>query len=106
MVSVLVTTEHRDCIDGPLDGVPTILFKSLGYRHFANEYWHFDDPAKASNVRKCSGGDDPTCSDSIRRYPRPLFYGSLTHSSASTFINPAHIFYFGQVMAINPLLCI
>ena len=89
-----------------IDGVPTILFKSLGYRHFANEYWHFDDPAKASNVRKCNGGDDSTCSDSIRRCFCLLLDESLTFSSASGFINPAHLYYFGQVMAINPLLCI
>ncbi|KAF8160627.1 Alpha/Beta hydrolase protein [Crassisporium funariophilum] len=72
------------------DGVPTILFKALGYRHFATEYWNFQEPANAANVKKCSGGDDPSCSDSI----------------PSTFINPAHVLYFGQVMAINPLLCI
>ncbi|PPQ90550.1 hypothetical protein CVT25_015864 [Psilocybe cyanescens] len=41
------------------DGITTILFKALGYRHFANEYWHFQE-------------------------------------SPSTFINPAHIVYFGQ----------
>ncbi|KAF5328718.1 hypothetical protein D9619_011731 [Psilocybe cf. subviscida] len=56
------------------DGVPTILFKALGYRHFANEYWNFAEPASAANTKKCSGGDDPSCSDSI----------------PSTFINPAH----------------
>ncbi|PPQ63693.1 hypothetical protein CVT24_004578 [Panaeolus cyanescens] len=72
------------------DGVPTILFKSLGYRHFGTEYWNFDDPASPSSVKKCTGGDDPTCSDSI----------------PSTFINPAHIVYFNQAMALNPLLCI
>ncbi|KAF9556708.1 alpha/beta-hydrolase [Agrocybe pediades] len=72
------------------DGVPTILFKALGYRHFGTEYWHFEDPAKASNVKKCAASDDPTCSDSI----------------PSTFINPAHPLYFGNVMALNPLLCI
>ncbi|KAJ3505829.1 hypothetical protein NLJ89_g7212 [Agrocybe chaxingu] len=72
------------------DGVPTILFKALGYRHFGTEYWHFDDPARPANVKKCTGGDDPTCSDSI----------------PSTFINPAHITYFGQLIALNPLLCI
>ncbi|KAF9050098.1 Alpha/Beta hydrolase protein [Panaeolus papilionaceus] len=72
------------------DGVPTILLKSLGYRHFGTEYWNYGDPASPSNTKKCSGGDDPSCSDSI----------------PSTFINPAHILYFNQVMALNPLLCI
>ncbi|KAF5386020.1 hypothetical protein D9615_002529 [Tricholomella constricta] len=72
------------------DGVPTILFKVLGYRHFATEYWQFKDPATPANVRKCSGGDDPNCSDSIW----------------STAVNLAHVSYFGQIMAINPLLCI
>ncbi|TFK19316.1 lipase [Coprinopsis marcescibilis] len=71
------------------DGVPTILFKELGYRHFATEYWQFKNGESRSNVRKCTGGDDPSCSDSI----------------PSTFINPAHLFYFGQAMALNPLLC-
>ncbi|KAJ2930259.1 hypothetical protein H1R20_g6800, partial [Candolleomyces eurysporus] len=62
------------------DGVPTVLFKALGYRHFATEYWQFKDPSKPANFRKCSGGDDPSCSDSI----------------PSTFINPAHLIYFDQ----------
>ncbi|KAH9484947.1 putative feruloyl esterase A [Psilocybe cubensis] len=72
------------------DGVPTILFKELGYRHFATEYWQYQESPSPANVKKCSGGDDPSCSDSI----------------PSTFINPAHIVYFGQAMALNPLLCI
>ncbi|KAG2016286.1 lipase [Coprinopsis cinerea AmutBmut pab1-1] len=72
------------------DGVPTVLFKALGYRHFATEYWNFQDPPNAANTRKCNGGDDPKCSDSI----------------PSTFINPAHVYYFGEVMGLNPLLCL
>ncbi|KAF9461268.1 Alpha/Beta hydrolase protein [Collybia nuda] len=72
------------------DGVPTILFKVLGYRHFATEYWNFQDPATPTNVKKCSGGDDPSCSDSI-------FSGG---------INIPHISYFGQAIALNPLLCL
>lgn len=32
----------------------------------ANEYWNFAEPANAANTKKCSGGDDPLCSDSIR----------------------------------------
>ncbi|KAH6906313.1 lipase [Coprinopsis sp. MPI-PUGE-AT-0042] len=74
------------------DGVPTILPKgvtSIGYRHFANEYWNHQDPASPQNTRKCMGGDDPTCSDSI----------------PSTFINPPHLVYFNQVMALDPSLC-
>ncbi|RDB16774.1 putative feruloyl esterase A [Hypsizygus marmoreus] len=72
------------------DGVPTILFKIFGYRHFATEYWNFRDSATPANVRKCSGGDDPDCSDSI-------FSGG---------VNIQHVSYFGQAMALNPLLCV
>ncbi|KAF8644785.1 hypothetical protein AX16_008247 [Volvariella volvacea WC 439] len=72
------------------DGVPTILFKAIGYRHFATEYWNFQDPASPANTRKCNGGDDPTCSDSI-------FSGG---------INLPHVSYFGEAMALNPLLCL
>ncbi|KAF7323947.1 putative feruloyl esterase A [Mycena kentingensis (nom. inval.)] len=75
------------------DGVPTIPLP--GYRHHATQYWQFRDPvpivdSPASTVTKCSGGEDPTCSNLI----------------PSTGINAAHVLYFGQVMAINPLLCV
>ncbi|KAJ7183668.1 alpha/beta-hydrolase [Mycena filopes] len=76
------------------DGVPTMLPRFLGYEHHSTEYWQFKDPglftSKPSTVTKCVGEEDPTCSASI----------------LSTGINPPHLFYFGQVMAINPLLCI
>ncbi|KAJ7715516.1 alpha/beta-hydrolase [Mycena maculata] len=76
------------------DGVPTIIPQALGYEHHATEYWQFEDPilleSPPSTVKQCVGGEDPTCSDSI----------------PSTGINAAHVFYFGQVMAVNPLLCV
>ncbi|TFK74280.1 alpha/beta-hydrolase [Pluteus cervinus] len=72
------------------DGVPTILFQALGYKHFGTEYWNFQEPACADNTKKCSGPEDPKCSDSI----------------PSTGINLAHLSYFGQLMALNPLLCV
>ncbi|KAF8143475.1 alpha/beta-hydrolase [Mycena galopus ATCC 62051] len=76
------------------DGVPTLIPRILGYEHHGTEYWQFKDPAlftsPASTLTKCIGGEDPGCSDSI----------------FSTGINPAHWFYFGQAMAINPLLCV
>ncbi|EDR11939.1 uncharacterized protein LACBIDRAFT_324227 [Laccaria bicolor S238N-H82] len=73
------------------DGIPTILFKALGYRHFGTEYWNFREPGTKDNVKICNGGEDSTCSDSI----------------PSTFINVAHVGpYFGQLMALNPLLCL
>ncbi|KAJ6488981.1 Alpha/Beta hydrolase protein [Mycena sanguinolenta] len=75
------------------DGVPTIIPRFLGYEHHGTEYWQFQDPglsgSPSATVRKCIGQEDPTCSDSI----------------LSTGINPAHLFYFGQMMAINPSLC-
>ncbi|KAJ7830436.1 alpha/beta-hydrolase [Mycena olivaceomarginata] len=76
------------------DGVPTLIPRILGYEHHSVEYWQFEDPllltSGSSTVTKCSGEEDPTCSDSI----------------PSTGINAAHVFYFGQVMAVNPLLCV
>ncbi|KAF7335123.1 Alpha/beta-hydrolase [Mycena venus] len=76
------------------DGVPTIIPRILGYEHHSTEYWQFEDPglftSESTTVTKCVGEEDPSCSDSI----------------LSTGINPAHVFYFGQVMAVNPLLCI
>ncbi|KAJ7798471.1 alpha/beta-hydrolase [Mycena olivaceomarginata] len=76
------------------DGVPTIIPRILGYEHHGTEYWQFKDPglftSPATTVTKCIGEEDPACSESI----------------FSTGINPAHLFYFGQVMAVNPLLCV
>ncbi|KAF8644797.1 hypothetical protein AX16_008259 [Volvariella volvacea WC 439] len=67
------------------DGVPTILFKAIGYRHFATEYWNFRDPPSPANTRKCNGGDDPTCSDSILsggiNIPHVSYFGQGKHSS-------------------------
>jgi len=71
------------------DGVPTFVLGEIGYRHFGTEYWNFEDPASPRTTKKCVGPEDPTCSDSI----------------FSTFINPAHLLYFGEAMALNPLLC-
>ncbi|KAJ7863392.1 alpha/beta-hydrolase [Mycena leptocephala] len=76
------------------DGVPTLIPRFLGYEHHGTEYWQFEDPilftSPPTTVTKCVGQEDPSCSDSI----------------LSTGINAAHIFYFGQVMALNPLLCV
>ncbi|KAJ7905921.1 alpha/beta-hydrolase [Mycena leptocephala] len=76
------------------DGVPTMIPRALGYEHHATEYWQSKDPglftSPPTTVTKCVGPEDKACSDSI----------------FSTGINPAHLFYFGQVMAVNPLLCI
>ncbi|KAJ7623871.1 alpha/beta-hydrolase [Mycena polygramma] len=76
------------------DGVPTMVPRIFGYEHHATEYWQFKDPglftSPPTTVKQCVGEEDPSCSDSI----------------FSTGINPAHLFYFGQVMALDPLLCI
>ncbi|KAJ7020909.1 alpha/beta-hydrolase [Mycena alexandri] len=76
------------------DGVPTMLPRFLGYEHHSTEYWQFKDPglftSKISTVTKCVGEEDQSCSDSI----------------LSSGINPPHLFYFGQIMAVDPLLCI
>jgi len=73
------------------DLIPAILPMFLGYRHFASEYWNFAEPASPSTVKRCKGGEDPTCSVSI-----PFFFLN---------IGP-HLNYFDQVIGINPLLCI
>ncbi|KAJ7624203.1 Alpha/Beta hydrolase protein, partial [Mycena polygramma] len=67
------------------DGVPTMVPRALGYRHFATEYWQFRDPVplvttRESTVKQCVGGEDPTCSVRI----------------PSTGINPFHTVYFGR----------
>ncbi|KAA1471862.1 alpha/beta-hydrolase [Dentipellis sp. KUC8613] len=72
------------------DGVPTILPESWGYRHHATEYWQYMEPPEPSTVRRCSGQEDPSCSDSI----------------ASTGINLAHGLYFGQIMTADATLCL
>ncbi|KAI9437657.1 alpha/beta-hydrolase [Lactarius indigo] len=72
------------------DGVPTVVPEYLGYRHHANEYWQFQEPASVSTVRRCEGQEDPECS----------------HSIPSLGINPAHGVYFGQVMIIDANLCL
>lgn len=72
------------------DGVPTIrIQKRLKYQHFSVEYWNFRDPAAPESVKACWRREDPTCSDAI----------------PSLGINPAHIVYFGEWMALNPTLC-
>ncbi|KAF7299730.1 Lipase-3 domain-containing protein [Mycena chlorophos] len=74
------------------DGVPTMVPRLLGYEHFATEYWQFEEPIlkqPRDTIKRCVGGEDPTCSASI----------------PSTGINPPHTRYFGQLMAMNPMLC-
>ncbi|KAJ7889538.1 hypothetical protein B0H14DRAFT_1161435 [Mycena olivaceomarginata] len=66
--------------------------------NFATEYWQFRDPlpgpfalvAPHETATKCEGNEDKKCS---MQFP-------------SAGINPCHTFYFGQVIAVNPLLCI
>ncbi|KAJ7154912.1 Alpha/Beta hydrolase protein [Mycena crocata] len=76
------------------DGVPTLIPRILGYEHHGTEYWQFRDDdlltSAPTTVTKCVGHEDAACSDSI----------------LSSGINAAHIFYFGQVMAVNPVLCV
>ncbi|KAN0138436.1 alpha/beta-hydrolase [Lactarius tabidus] len=72
------------------DGVPTMIPESLGYRHHANEYWQFQEPPNTSTVRRCEGQEDPQCS----------------HSIPSLGINPEHVIYFGQVVTMDPTLCL
>ncbi|TFY71631.1 hypothetical protein EVG20_g1384 [Dentipellis fragilis] len=55
-----------------LDGVPTILPESWGYRHHATEYWQYMEPPEPSTVRRCSGQEDPSCSDSIGQHSSPV----------------------------------
>ncbi|KAJ6517387.1 alpha/beta-hydrolase [Mycena vitilis] len=70
-----------------LDGVPTMVPRFIGYRHFATEYWQFKDPVplivpREDTVKQCVGGEDPTCSVRI----------------PSSGINVFHTVYFGQLL--------
>ncbi|KAJ7878061.1 Alpha/Beta hydrolase protein [Mycena leptocephala] len=54
------------------NGVPTMVPRILGYRHFATEYWQYMNPILSSlahhTVRKCDhmNGEDITCSMILR----------------------------------------
>ncbi|KAJ7164216.1 alpha beta-hydrolase [Mycena filopes] len=79
-----------------IDSIPKRPLREDGYEHSATEYWQFEDPllpsapaSKADTVKPCAGGEDPMCSDSV----------------PTTEFNPAHTYYFGQVMTTNPALC-
>ncbi|KII92720.1 hypothetical protein PLICRDRAFT_482508 [Plicaturopsis crispa FD-325 SS-3] len=72
------------------DGVPTIIPQVLGYRHHGTEFWQYREPPNASNTTQCSGDEDPAGSTSI----------------PSTGINIAHVAYFGQVMSMDPSVCV
>ncbi|KAI5120004.1 hypothetical protein M0805_008465 [Coniferiporia weirii] len=73
------------------DGVATIPPTSFGYEHHATQYWVYQDSnTDPGNVDVCVGREDPNCSDSIP------FLG----------IDDAHLRYFGQVMALNPTVCV
>ncbi|KAF8731473.1 hypothetical protein AX14_004836 [Amanita brunnescens Koide BX004] len=68
------------------DGVPTIIPKSLGYRHHAFEYWETRDPPASSTTVQCSAdGEDQACSASI----------------PSKGFTPAHTMYLG-IFAATP----
>ncbi|KAF7298746.1 Lipase-3 domain-containing protein [Mycena indigotica] len=93
-VEDLLGTENIFRAVHTFDGVPTIIPQALGYQHFATEYWQYLDPIPptqpSDSVTRCVGREDPACSNSL----------------ISTGINVAHPVYFGQVMAIDPTLCI
>ncbi|KAJ7141991.1 Alpha/Beta hydrolase protein [Mycena filopes] len=80
------------------DGVPMVPrlgnLRAGRYRHFATEYWQFqeptiDDTTPHATVRKCTGGEDTECSNSFG-WKRVLF---------------GHTQYFGQNMALDFTLC-
>ncbi|KLO08038.1 alpha/beta-hydrolase [Schizopora paradoxa] len=66
------------------DIVPLVPPQILGYQHHATQYWNFADPSVTTNVKECSGGEDPTCSDSV-------VLGTI----------PAHLEYFGQALGVG-----
>jgi len=72
------------------DGVPTVISPKFGYSHHGVEYWQFAEPAITANVKMCVDDDDETCSRSV----------------LSTGVNVAHMIYFGQVMTVDPRVCI
>ncbi|KDQ27507.1 hypothetical protein PLEOSDRAFT_1042646 [Pleurotus ostreatus PC15] len=50
------------------DIVPTMLGHWLGYKHPGTEYWQFKEPSSPENVKKCQGGEDPSCSSQYRKF--------------------------------------
>jgi len=72
------------------DGVPSIISRKFGYSHHGAEYWQFAEPPKTENVKRCEEDEDPACSRSV----------------SSTGINVAHMVYFGQVMTVDPRVCL
>ncbi|TFK62383.1 alpha/beta-hydrolase [Pluteus cervinus] len=63
-----------------LDGAPTMIPITVGYRHHGVEYWQYLEPSSPFTVRQCNnGGEDITCSTSI----------------PSSGINAYHLAYFG-----------
>ncbi|KLO05084.1 alpha/beta-hydrolase [Schizopora paradoxa] len=71
-----------------IDNIPKLPPQSFGYQHHATEYWNFADPSIPSNVKVCSGGEDPTCSNSV-------MLGFIL----------AHLQYFGQAIGLEPSVC-
>lgn len=72
------------------DGVPTIIHQKLGYRHHATEFWQFRELPSPAHIRQCLAAEDPSCSNSI----------------VSSGINIAHLTYFGQVISLDPSVCL
>jgi len=72
------------------DGVPTIIHQRLGYKHHATEFWQFEEPASPAHVKQCLEAEDSSCSNSI----------------PSSGINIAHLTYFGQVISLDPTVCL
>jgi len=72
------------------DGVPTIIPTFVGYQHHGTEFWNYAELPSAGHTKQCSGDEDSSCSKSI----------------PSSGINLAHATYFGQLMTLNPLVCV
>ncbi|KAN0091398.1 Alpha/Beta hydrolase fold [Tylopilus felleus] len=86
---VIGTDRTYRCVHS-VDGVPSMIPTLLGYRHFGAEYWEFAELGAPKNVKRFETGEDPNGSGSV----------------PSTGINPAHLVYFQQLIALDPTVCI
>ncbi|KAK6984870.1 lipase-3 domain-containing protein [Favolaschia claudopus] len=77
------------------DGIPGFIFPSLGYAHFATEYWQYSDPipfllARERTIKKCVGGEDPACSAKLTTFA----------------LSSVHWTYYGQEISSDPTVCL
>ncbi|KAG9220512.1 hypothetical protein CCMSSC00406_0003968 [Pleurotus cornucopiae] len=70
------------------DIVPTMLGHWLGYKHPGTEYWQFKEPSSPENVKKCQGGEDPSCSSQYHIAGLTISFDHMAQFGVSFWTNP------------------